>query len=69
MRATTGAGRFSARMISVAGPLLFIFMFFGQREHLNPLLTDPLGQMFLTLGIILEVVGIIWVMQLLKSEQ
>lgn len=69
MRATTGAGRFSARMIAVVGPLLFIFMFFGQREHLQPLLSDPLGQMFLVLGIVLEVIGIVWVMQLLKNEQ
>jgi tight adherence protein B len=68
MRATTGAGRFSARMIAVVGPLLFIFMFFGQREHLQPLLSDPLGQMLLILGIVLEVIGIVWVMQLLKNE-
>lgn len=69
MRATTGAGRFSARMISVVGPLLFIFMFFLQREHLQPLLSDPLGQMMLVTGMILEVIGIVWVMQLLKTDR
>lgn len=68
MRATTGAGRFSARLISAAGPLLFIAMFFWQREHLQPLLSDPLGQTLLAVAAILEIVGLVWVVQLLQNE-
>lgn len=66
MRATTGSGRISARLIAAAGPLLFLFMYFTQREHMRHFFDDPLGQTLFATGVVLEIVGLIWIARLTK---
>ena len=68
LRAVTAAGRFSATMVSLAGPLLFIYMFTFQNEYVSRLLNQPLGQGLLSLAIVLELVGLIWVIRMQKAQ-
>jgi len=68
IRSVTAAGRFSAMMIAMAGPLLFLFMFTFQREYAGKLLTLPLGNLLLGLAVLLELIGILWVSHLVRSE-
>lgn len=69
MRATTGAGRVSATMIAVTGPLLFLYMFFVQPEYVGGLLDSALGQSLLAVAAGLEIIGLVWVARLLKAGQ
>lgn len=69
IRATTAAGRFSAMLITAAGPFLFIYMFFFRSEYIGRMLSQPLGQMLLAAAIILEVIGIIWVLSMLRGSE
>ncbi len=68
MRASTGAGRASTMVIATISPLAYLFMFVFQREYLETLFNDPLGQMLLGLALILEIIGLIWVAVLLRQE-
>jgi tight adherence protein B len=68
IRAATAAGRFSAAMIASAGPLLFGYMFFFQYEYASKLISLPLGQMLLAFAVALEILGLIWISRLLKTD-
>lgn len=66
MRATTGSGRISARLIAAAGPMLFLFLYFTQTEHMQRFFDDPFGRLLFTIGVALEMVGLIWIARLTK---
>ena len=68
LKSVTGAGRFTALFIATLGPLLFGYMFIFQPEYGRKLLDDPLGRTLLTYAVISQVVGLLWVMRLLKSD-
>lgn len=68
IRSATAAGRFSATLIATAGPLLFAYMFFFQYEYASRLVTLPLGQTLLTVAVVLELIGLLWVYRLLQAE-
>lgn len=68
MRSVTAAGRFSAMMIATVGPLLFLYMFTFQRDYAGKLLDLPLGNMMLVIAVILEVVGLLWISRLIRTE-
>lgn len=68
MKAATGAGRASALLIATICPIAWVIMFLWQPEHVRILLEDPLGQMLFIAAIVLEIVGIIWVVALLKQD-
>ena len=68
LRATTAAGRFSALMVAAIGPLLFGYMFLFQPEYAGNLMALPLGQALLGIAVVLEIVGLAWIMRLLKPE-
>lgn len=68
MRASTGAGRTSAMLIAVLSPLLYAVMFLWQPEHVGVLLDNNLGQAMLVAALVLEVLGIVWVLALLQSD-
>lgn len=68
MRATTGAGRASAILIATISPLAYLIMFLWQPEHVRILYQDPLGLSLLVMAVILEMVGVLWVVALLQNE-
>jgi tight adherence protein B len=67
MRASTGAGRSSTLMIAIVSPLAYLVCFLYFPEHVMPLLTQPIGRFLLLLAFTLELVGILWVLTLLKK--
>jgi len=68
MRSVTAAGRFSAMMIATVGPLLFLYMFAFQRDYVGKLLDLPLGNIMLAIAVILEIVGLMWISRLIRTE-
>ena len=66
MRATTGAGRSSTVLMAVVSPIAYILCFVYFPDHVRPLLTDPIGRMLLLTAVCLEILGIIWVLALLR---
>lgn len=68
MRSVTAAGRFSAMMIATVGPLLFLYMFTFQRDYAGKMLDLPLGNMMLVIAVVLEVIGLIWISRLIRTE-
>jgi len=68
MRASTGAARISAIIIASIAPIVFLLLFLWQPEHFNELINDSLGRTLLLAAIVLEVIGIYWVVRLLRNE-
>ncbi len=69
MRAATGAGRASAMMIATISPVAYVIMFLWQPEHFSVLYEEPLGITLLVAAFVLEIVGIFWVIALLRSDK
>jgi tight adherence protein B len=68
LRSVTAAGRYSALLIAVIGPLLFGYFFLVHPEYGGKLTSDPIGRYLLVVAIVSEVVGIAWIMRLLRSD-
>ena len=68
LRASTGAGRVSIVIIATVTPLLFFFLFLWRPDHFDVLLDDPLGRTLLATALVLEVIGLLWVWRLLRSD-
>ncbi len=68
MKASTGAGRSATVLIAVVSPIVYAIMFVWYREHVQILIDDPLGNTLLMMAVALEVIGVLWVMQMLRSE-
>ena len=66
LRAVTGAGRLSAMLIGMIGPALFVYLFFFHPEYIRAMLQSSLGQTLLCVSVVLEIVGLVWTMRLLK---
>lgn len=67
-RAATAAGRMSMLLILLAGPLVLAYMWFWQRGYLQNFLNTPQGHFLLIIAIVLQLVGALWVVSLLKSD-
>jgi len=67
-RAATGAGRISTILIGAAGPLVAIYMLVWQREYFNRFTETFPGQVLLATAIILQVIGMLWIYLLLRSD-
>ncbi len=67
--ATTAAGRMSTIVIASIAPLAALFLLSFQREHVDVLFDDVLGRTLLLFGLVLEIIGLIWVFLLLKSNR
>jgi tight adherence protein B len=68
VRATTAAGRLSALLIAAVGPLLFLYFFVFQADYIKIMLSDTLGQLLLASAVVLEAVGIIWILGLVRNQ-
>ena len=49
-------------------PLAFLLLFFWQPDYMRILFEDSLGRIMLGTAIVLEIVGIMWVMRLLRTD-
>lgn len=68
LRSITGAGRLSSMLITALGPVLFTYLFVFQPEYGRKLVDDPTGQWMLVVAVVLQLIGIVWVLKLLKSD-
>lgn len=68
MKAATGAGRSSTLLIAVVSPMAYVIMFAFAPEHVEVLYTDPMGQLMLAVAVVLEVIGVLWVLALLRQS-
>lgn len=57
IRVYTAQGRISLYVLLAIPPFLLVAMYFLNPKYITPLFTDPLGVRFLTVGIVLQVVG------------
>ena len=69
MRAATGAGRISAQFISACGPFLFLYFYFFQPDHIEPLLNSSMGMSLLIGAVVLYVFGVAWIGQMLRNQE
>lgn len=68
IQATTGAGRLSTAVIAALAPAAYILITVMNPEHIDVLMGDPTGRYLMVIGVVLEVVGLIWVMMLMKND-
>ena len=68
MKASTGAGRASAVLMTVVAPVAFVVLLVAFPDHVSNLYTDPIGNILLLIAIVLEVIGILWVTALLRTD-
>jgi tight adherence protein B len=68
IRALTAEGRISAIVLGALPFLLFIFLWFSNRDYLQPLIENTFGQMALGVGIILILGGLFWLKKIVDIE-
>jgi|TARA_R110000868_G_scaffold411790_1_gene711309 tight adherence protein B len=68
MKASTGAGRASALLMTIVAPVAFVVLLVAFPAHVSNLYTDPIGNILLLIAIVLEVIGILWVSTLLRTD-
>lgn len=68
IRAATGAGRASALLIAAVCPIAYVSLMILQPEHLAVLYSDPLGRSMFVVAVVLELIGMLWIMALLRPE-
>ncbi len=67
MRSVTTAGRLSAQFIAASGPLLFLYLYNFERDHIRRLVESPLGWTLVAAAVVLEVIGLLWLMRILRA--
>ena len=67
-KAATGAGRVSTMMIGAAGPLVAAYMLIWQREYFDTFFESFGGRVLLGTAVGLQVIGLVWIYKLLKSD-
>ncbi len=68
IQATTGAGRMSTTIIAALAPAAFLFIMMVNPDHIEILLNDTAGRALLLIGVVLEVVGLLWVLLLMRND-
>jgi tight adherence protein B len=68
LRVATAAGRWSAAIIVIASIGLLVYLFGWQYEYIRTFLESRLGQTIFAIAIILQVIGIAWVIALTRTE-
>ncbi len=66
VQASTAAGRMSTIIIAGIAPLAALFLMTFQREHVDLLFEDALGRTLLLVGLVLEIIGLVWVFLMLR---
>jgi len=69
MAAASSGGRLSALLIAPAAPLLFAVLLLLNPEHVQVFFNTGLGRVFLALGILLNLSGIVWILGLIRMPR
>ncbi|TWW10110.1 hypothetical protein E3A20_07850 [Planctomyces bekefii] len=69
MQAASSGGRLSALLIAPAAPLLFAALLLINPEHVQVFFTEAIGRTFLVLGVMLNAIGIVWILGLIKMPR
>ena len=69
MSAASSGGRLSATLIAPAAPLLFATLLVLSPEHVEVFFTTGLGRIFFVLGILLNLIGIAWIVTLIRMPR
>lgn len=67
-RALSAEGRLSAWILIGLPAVLALFMFIFRRDYMMPLVTDPRGVSMLIIGGLLFVIGVFWMIKVIKVE-
>lgn len=68
IRALTAEGRLSAIVLGLLPFLMFAFLYSSNREYLQPLLDETLGQVALGFGVLLIAAGIFWLKKIVDID-
>lgn len=68
IQAATGAGRLSTAVIAALAPTAFIIIMVINPDHVETLMNDLSGRYLMAIGVGLEVIGLLWVLWLIKNE-
>ena len=68
LKTATSAGRFSALLIAVCGPVIFAYLFLFQSQYGGKLVEDPLGRLLPVYAVVSQVIGMIWIFRMLRTE-
>lgn len=68
LKTATAAARWSTMVIVAASIGIMVYMFCWQYDYVNAFLESRLGWSMLIIAIVLQIVGILWVLSLTKAE-
>jgi tight adherence protein B len=68
VRVYTAHGRFTGYVLLALPAVLCIALSFINPDHMNLLFRHPMGQMLLVVAIVLQMIGYIWIKQVIKIE-
>lgn len=66
--AATGASRMATILIALAGPLVFAYMLMAQPDYMGQFFVLPGGWTLLSISVVLQLVGLTWVIGLLRND-
>ncbi|MEO8493458.1 MAG: type II secretion system F family protein [Planctomycetota bacterium] len=67
-RAATSAGRISTILIGTAGPVVALYLLVWQRDYFNRFTETLAGQVMLATAIGLQLIGMLWIYLILRSD-
>jgi tight adherence protein B len=68
VRVLSAEGRLSAWILGILPPGFALYLLLVRPDYLRPLVTDPLGWLMLSIGVLLLVVGAAWMTKAVKVE-
>jgi len=66
--ALTAEGRLSGVILIALPPAMALFMFFGNRSYLTPLVVTPIGHMLIISALVLQVIGVVVIKRMLEMD-
>jgi len=67
-RASTAASRIGTVLIALAGPAVAAYMLIWQPDYIRNFAEMPGGWTLLAIAIVLQVIGLAWILSLLRSD-
>lgn len=67
-KAATGSSRMATILIAMAGPFVFTYMMFFQPDYMGQFFVLPGGWALLAIASVLQIIGLTWVIGLLRND-